>query len=94
MHLNQLTAVRILTLTITTAVFISTKCVLLLTGSRRGGSVRHGAVKERTIRPPVNIPRTKSVSLEMTLHSLDAPLPNVDLRRMKERAVWRTGYVL
>ena len=59
-----------------------------------GGGVwcRTSAVGKKTIRTPVKAPPTNS-TLEMLAPTSNTSLAKVDLRRMKELVMWRTGYV-
>ena len=45
------------------------------------------------IRTPVKTPPTNSTPLEMLAPNSHISLAKMDLRRMKEGAMWRTGYV-
>ena len=51
-------------------------------------------VEEKTIRTPVKTPPTNStLPLEMLAPKSHTSLAKMDLRRMKEGAMWRTGYI-
>lgn len=56
--------------------------------------IQNVAVKEMTtLRSPVKTPPTERTPLEMIAPKSHTSLAKMDLRRMKEGAMWRIGYV-
>ena len=60
-----------------------------------GGGFRYRtlAVDEKAIRNPVKTPPTNSTPLEMLAPKSHTSFAKMNLRRTKEGAMWRTGYV-
>ena len=71
--------------------FVTRSVLSLAVG--RGFRCRMLAMEEKTIRTPVKNPPTNSTLLEMLAPKSHTSSAQMDMRSMKERAMWRTGYV-